>query len=275
MRAKRTDVRRLPGALAALLALWLIAGCGGPERAADALVRAGDRELTRAQLAVIAGVPAESLIVEDQWWLVEAWAERALIEQEGLRRGLEKQPDVQARLSALRSELFRSRLLSAMAPPPPADSTIERYYDERRTEFLRPVDSYLIELYWAEKKELLERFIRDQQRGDTTLLANGRVSSEGRWLADSGELNAEFERDLAATQAGRFTSPRPYEDGFRIARLVESYPAGTVLDLSAVRDEIAQRLIVEQSRKLQDSLLTQLRDRYPVTYYVEGVKRAR
>lgn len=269
-------ILRTNGALLAFgIALLIAAGCGGSRESADVLVKAGDRALTRTELAALANVPPESLIVADQWWLLEAWVERALLEQEGLRRGLDKQSDMQARLAALRAELFRSRLLAALAPPPPADSLIEQYYEARRTEFLRPTDTYLIELYWAEKKPQLDKFARDMQRGDTTLLTDGSVSSEGRWLADSGELNAEIERDLAATQPGGFTPPRPYEDGYRSARLLESYPVGTFLDLSAVKDEIRQRLIVEQSRQLQDSLLTQLRDRYAVTYYVDGAPRTR
>jgi hypothetical protein len=245
------------------VAVLLAAGCG-PKGAKDVLVRVGARDITRADLEAAAGVPADSLTTEDRVRFLETIIERKLVEQEGERRGLAHDRVIEARIAAVRSELYLSKLLAEVPSAQPSDSAIQTYYSAHQQEFLRPVDSYLLELYSSEDQAQLTRFRGRLLMGDTTMLAGGEVTSEGRWLTESGELDRDLERELSSLTPGEVTFPRPYEDGFRVARLVDVYPAGTVLDLSAVSDEIAARLLLEQSRHRQDALLQGLRQRYPV-----------
>ena len=258
---------------ARIIVAWLVAafilvnGCGRKERS-ELVARVGPRDFTTADLARVAGRPADSLSRAERWQIVNAWVERTLADLEGERRGLDKRADVTLQLKMLRADLFASLLRAETPAPPPTDQEVQVYYDAHRKEFLRPVDAYLLELYWAEHESMLALFRRQLERGDTTMVAAGDVSAEGRWLAESGELDKQFERELASLKPGEVTFPRPYEDGYRVARLLESYPAGTVLDLSVVRDEIIGRLLAAQSRARQDSLLTVWRERYPVTLFM-------
>ena len=258
---------------ARIIVAWLVAafilvnGCGRKEKS-ELVARVGPRDLTTADLARVAGRPADSLSRAERWQIVNAWVERTLADLEGERRGLDKRADVTLQLKMLRADLFASLLLAETPAPPPTDQEVQAYYDARRKEFLRPVDAYLLELYWAEHESMMALFRRQLERGDTTMVAAGDVSAEGRWLAESGELDESFERELTSLKPGEVTFPRPYEDGYRVARLLESYPAGTVLDLSVVRDEIVGRLLTAQSRARQDSLLTVWRERYPVTLFM-------
>ena len=258
---------------ARIIVAWLVAafilvnGCGRKERS-ELVARVGPRDLTTADLARVAGRPADSLSRAERWQIVNAWVERTLADLEGERRGLDKRADVTLQLKMLRADLFASLLLAETPAPPPTDQEVQVYYDAHRKEFLRPVDAYLLELYWAEHESMMALFRRQLERGDTTMVAAGDVSAEGRWLAESGELDESFERELTSLKPGEVTFPRPYEDGYRVARLLESYPAGTVLDLSVVRDEIIGRLLAAQSRARQDSLLTVWRERYPVTLFM-------
>jgi len=258
---------------ARIIVAWLVAafilvnGCGRKEKS-ELVARVGPRDLTTADLARVAGRPADSLSRAERWQIVNAWVERTLADLEGERRGLDKRADVTLQLKMLRADLFASLLLAETPAPPPTDQEVQAYYDARRKEFLRPVDAYLLELYWAEHESMMALFRRQLERGDTTMVAAGDVSAEGRWLAESGELDESFERELTSLKPGEVTFPRPYEDGYRVARLLESYPAGTVLDLSVVQGEIVGRLLAAQSRARQDSLLTVWRERYPVTLFM-------
>jgi len=253
--------------LGLLLCLLLTFGCGRKEKS-ELVARVGPRDLTTADLARVAGRPADSLSRAERWQIVNAWVERTLADLEGERRGLDKRADVTLQLKMLRADLFASLLLAETPAPPPTDQEVQAYYDAHRKEFLRPVDAYLLELYWAEHESVMAMFRGQLVRRDTSLVAAGDVSAEGRWLAESGELDESFERELTSLKPGEVTFPRPYEDGYRVARLLESYPAGTVLDLSVVRDEIVGRLLAAQSRARQDSLLTVWRERYPVTLFL-------
>jgi hypothetical protein len=247
-----------------LLGLLLTGGCARKE-SGKLVARVGPRELSVEALADLAGRPVDSLSRAERRQLVDAWVERSLADLEGERRGLEKRPAIQQQLEMLRADLFASAMLAEAPLAPPTDREVQAYYDAHRQEFLRPVDAHLLELYWAEHENTMAQFRRQLEHGDTSMVAAGDVSAEGRWLAESGELDAQFEQELSSLKPGEVTFPRPYEDGYRVARLIESYPAGTVLDLSVVRDEIVGRLTAAQSRQRQDSLLTSWRERYPVT----------
>ena len=259
--------------LTRIIVAWLVAafvlvnGCGKKE-IVEVVARVGPRNLTATDLARLAGRPADSLSKAARWQLVDAWVERTLADLEGERRGLGQRVDVKLQLEMLRADLFASLLLAEQPAPPPGDQEVQAYYDAHRKEFLRPVDAYLLELYWAEHESVMAMFRGQLVRRDTSMVTAGDVSAEGRWLAESGELDKQFERELASLKPGEVTFPRPYEDGYRVARLLESYPAGTVLDLSVVRDEIIGRLLAAQSRARQDSLLTSWRERYPVTLFM-------
>jgi hypothetical protein len=265
-RADFATARRTVG-LCLLLGLLLIFGCGKKENV-EVVARVGSRNLTATDLARLAGRPGDSLSKAERWQLVDAWVERTLADLEGERRGLDKRADVKQKLEMLRADLLASLMLAETPAPPPSDQEVQAYYDAHRKEFLRPMDAYLLELYWAEHESVMAMFRGQLVRRDTSMVAAGDVSAEGRWLAESGELDKEFERELASLKPGEVTFPRPYEDGYRVARLLESYPAGTVLDLSVVRDEIVGRLLAAQSRARQDSLLTSWRERYPVTLFM-------
>jgi hypothetical protein len=249
--------------------ILVLLGCGRESGKEDAvLAKVGAQELTRHDLAQIANMPVDSLSAAQRWQLVQAWIESQLVIAEGQRRKLDHDGEIAGKLAAVRTELYRSKLLSEMPSHPPSDSVVSAYYAVHRLEFLRPVDAFSLDLFWAEHRETIAKF-RDQfLHGDTTMLKTGDVNSEGRWLAEAGELPADLEKELASMQPGEVTFPRPYEDGFRVARLLDVFPAGKVLDLSAVRDEITERLLLEQSRARQDSLLAMLRGKYPVKIFL-------
>lgn len=232
------------------------------------LARVGGQELSRAAAAELAGRPYDSLKVIDQWRIVNAWTEQTLFQLEGERLKLDRDPQIRARMSAVQAELIRSRLLSAAPTVPLADSTIAAYYQAHRSEFLRAGDSYLLELYWSADRRELAQFAGELVHGDSSRLSSGTVSSLGKWLADRRELEPGLAAELEQLAPGGFSLPQPLDDGYRIMRLTEAYPAGTVLDLRVVKGEITDRLLVEQSHARQDSLIANLKARWPVEVYL-------
>jgi hypothetical protein len=251
--------------LSAFCVLLLFGGCTGNKGSGGAvLAKVGSHELTKSMLSALAGMPADSLSRADRVRLVNAWIERALVDLEGEHRHLNKDPGILAKLESVRSELYRSKLLAELPSEPPSDSVISAYYDAHRQEFLRPMDVYSIELYWTQTADLMSRFRLQLMNGDTSMVAAGDVTSEGKWLAEAGEMDEDLQREVSSLRPGEVTFPHPYEDGYRVVRLLDVYPAGRVIDLPAVRDEIVQRLTIEQSRHREESLMASLYKRYPV-----------
>jgi hypothetical protein len=246
----------------------LLLGCSAL-RHDDVLARVGKRELTRAAAAEIAGQPFDSLTVVEQWRVISGWTAATLFRLEGERQHLDRDPELRARLAAVEGELIRSRLMAAEPAVPIADSTIERYYAAHRSEFLRTGDSYLLDLYWSQDPRSLEQFTKALARGDSGQLRSGEVSSLGKWLADRRELEPALAAELEQLSAGAYARPQATDDGYRIMRLVETYAAGEVLDLSVVKGEIRDRLTVEQGHAREDSLVAKLKARWPVEVYLK------
>ena len=244
--------------------LVLLLSCTSHSPQDEVIARVGLRELTRGDLEIAAGVPLDSLPSAARWRFMDTWIERTLVDLEGSRQGLDKDQELNEKLAALKSELYRSHLLADKPAPPPDDSTVINFYRAHQNEFLQTSDAYLIELYWSEDISKLMEFRQQLPQGDTLLVAGNQVLTEGRWLAESGELDPDMEQELDSLKIGQLTEPRPYGDGFRSVHLLDRFAAGSVLGLDAVRDEIVSRLLVEQSRERQDKLMAELRERYPV-----------
>lgn len=235
----------------------------------DVMARVGSRKLTAKELSGIAGKSLDSIPATERWKIAEEWAEQTLIELEGKKRGLDKDEQIQAGLRELTKALYRARILSEINTAIPSDSAIEAYFKIHREEFVRAEDAYLVEMYWAEQAKELLKFCQQNQTTDSIYLDLWpEIASEGRWLAKSSELDKDIELQLSVMPRREFTTPKPYEDGFRVLRLIEAYRSGEKMSLVAVKDEIAQRLIVEQGRKRQDELMNQLKQKYQVSISV-------
>jgi hypothetical protein len=214
-------------------------------------------------------MPWDSIAQEQRWTLLHGWIERTLIEQEAATQGLDRDPKIKAKLDEVHAELLRAKLMESRAIPVPAGTEVEAYYQSHAQEFQRAVDSYLIEVFWAENPEDISKLSLALTRGDSSLIESGEVQAEGRWLAGANELDNETVVELAGLRSGEFGQPRIAEEQYRIIRLIEFYPAGTQLSLSAVEDEIKMRIMIEKSRERDDALMNDLRSSYPVSIYME------
>lgn len=243
-----------------LVLLLVFAGCSRSVKPEVGLAKVGTEWLTPEMMASLAGKPYDSLAASERWLIADQWMEERLFDLEGDRRGLDKNAEVQDRLASLRGALYRSHLLREEPSFVPTDSTITAYYAEHKSEFLRTADSYLIELYWGEKSESVEAIRTDLGRGDTTRLRSLAITAEGKWLAEHMELESAVAQELSKLKNGQVTNVRPADDGFRVLRLLESYPAGTVLDLRVVRDEIIARMLVERNHGRHDSVVAALKN---------------
>ncbi|MBK6765303.1 MAG: peptidyl-prolyl cis-trans isomerase [bacterium] len=250
--------------------LLLLAGCATDAQRKDVVAEVGTRRLTRAEFEYWAGAPYDSLTAEQRVPAFSEWTELAMIEQEAEATGLHNDPHVERQVRKTLMKYYRSVLLARQAQPEITDSLITEYYNTHQSEFRRPVDSYLIEGFWSESEDSLKHFRRALERADTSELRSGFVIWEGKWLAQASELEPALQASLRAIKAGGLTPVLPFGEGYRLMRLHEVYPEGTQLSLDAVRQEIREQLLVEQSQRRQERWLTDLRSRYQPRIVNEG-----
>lgn len=247
--------------LALAFALTLIIGCGEQDKS-DVIAEAGERRLTRAEFQANTGLNYDNLSAEERLPLLTEWIDMVVIEQEIARSGLRNDPMVLNQERNLLAQYYRAILLSRQAAPEMTDSLITEYYSAHLVEFKRPTDSYLIESFWCESEDSLNAFCRALQKADTANLKSGIVIWEGKWLASTDDLEPPLLYGLRAIQPGELTQVLPFGEGYRLVRLHEVYPKGAQLGLDAVRGEIRERLLTEQSQRRQERWENELRGRY-------------
>lgn len=233
----------------------------------DIVATVGPRVLTRKMITERAGVPFDSLTLEARHEMARGWVEETLLLLEAERRGLSRDRSIEKKLNELRSDLLRARLLHDLQPAEAIrDSVIAQYYEAHQTEFVRAQEEYEIELYWAPDLVTAELFRRAAQKDiEQAEMAYPNVTMEGIWRASARDLAPDEASQLAALDSGKLTEPRIADDGYRLMRLRSRRSAGEPVLLEDVRNEIRERLMMEDSRIAMETLLSGLRRKYTVT----------
>ncbi len=247
--------------LVAVFVLLMAIGCGKQETA-DVIAEAGNRKLTREEFHKLTGQVFDSLSADERLSKLSEWLDLAMIEQEIASSGVRDEPELAAQERSILAEFYRAILLSRQPVPVITDSLITDYYKSHQLEFKRPSDSYLIESFYCESDDSLKAFRRALERADTSRLKSGFVIWEGKWLAAAAELEPPLLIGVRATPAGGLTQVLPFGEGYRLIRVDEIYPEGSQLSLEAVRGEVRERLLTEQSQRRQERWENDLRNRY-------------
>lgn len=253
-------------ALAILLACLAFSGCSRIS-SKDIAATVGDRVLTRKMIAERAGMPFDSLSPDSRHEIVRGWVEENLMLLEAERRGFSKDPAIERKLSELRAELLRARLLKELQPKEYVnDSLIVQYYTAHQREFVRAQEEYEVELYWSPDLVTAELFrraaLKDIEQAEMTY---PNVTMEGIWRAAARDLAPDEASQLAVMDTGKLTEPRITDDGYRLMRLRSRKSAGEPKPLEEVQPEIRERLMMETSRTNMETLLSELQRRYRVT----------
>jgi hypothetical protein len=168
--------------LLALLGLVMLAGCGGDEDSAPAVVRAGSQTLQMDELKALAG-SADLDVVARQW------AEEQIIGEMGLEHAGGSDPDIERQVQQIRSRLYAHKmeesLLSERLDTTVSDTLISTYYHQHPEEFR--LDDYLVNVLFA-------RFARSDDQA--------RKFEQFFWMSDSVSL--EKAADAAKMFAEQF-----------------------------------------------------------------------
>lgn len=244
-----------------IVLVWALSGCAKSDNS-GIVAEVGDRRLTRAEFEYWAGAPYDNLTAEERVPVLSDWIELSMIEQEVEASGLRNEPKTEQQVRTMLMKYYRAILLARQPQPVITDTLIAEYFATHQAEFRRPTDSYMIEGFWCESEDSLKAFRRALERADTAGLRSGFVIWEGKWLAQASELELPLLASVRTIQPGGLTPVLPFGEGYRLVRLHEVYPEGTQLSLDAVRKEIRERLLLEQSQRRQERWLNDLRSRY-------------
>lgn len=269
-------------ALCALAALAACSDAPPPDAPGGGAVvaRVGPATLTEGDLADALGdVPASLDSVTAREQVVEQWVQRELLVQEARRQGLDQTPRVRRRLAEAERAALELAALDAyfdQAPAEPTEDELKAYYDRHR-EALALREPYV---------RLRHLRLRDPSRAEDArasfqravgsavpdslfaLVAEeyaddpeGAVAFASEYVSESqiGALDDVLAERVAALPAGAQIAVVPVGGVVHVVQVVDRVPEGTVPPFRLVRDELAERVGVQQRRDAEARLLQQLR----------------
>ena len=267
--------------LVGLVGLLVVSACTSDEPPESYVARVGDHYLRQEQLERrLQGLPPALDSSQARQQVIDQWVTRTLLLQEAQRLNLENDPEVRRQLEQQR----RSTLVTAMtnrlheaADVSPTEDEIRTYFEQHR-EQLRLREPYVRIRYLSTTQIDSVRTVR------TMLRSMDPATRDTAWSRLVRRFAADPDRALTLSEkfmpAGRLPSLLPYsadqvsslQDGtlapivearerYHLIELVERVPEGSAPRLAWVRDEIQQRLKIENRKQMYAREVQRLRNR--------------
>jgi hypothetical protein len=274
---------RLHRILAALLAIVLCAGCGRKEPQEPAVARVGLAVLTSADLAAM----------KDSLWhspravreYVNSWVASELLYQEAIRRGLAESDDLQRRLELLRRRMAVQALLdqifAAADTTSVSDDAVAAVYASQGTAFLLKEDVANVSFALFADRDPANTFRSRILRGtswEEAVAATQRDSVSRTQLLQVATRQYFTRTNLYPEELWKLARTLTRDEvsfvvkteaGFYVLAVHSFRREGEMPDLEYIKNDIHDRLLLEQRRLNYERLLASLRGTTPVEIHFE------
>jgi hypothetical protein len=261
---------------AMVMAAALLAGCKSNQKSAPALTGPvladvnGDK-LTVPELDSLS--PEGFEITRDNLpKILDKWVSNTLMYQEAVRRGIEKEPQVQAHLKRLERDYLVNELLDRLTSNVKiGQDAAMQYYNLHKAEFSYEVkiqrivmsDSLMAAQTLAELKAGADFTKLAKERSQDVALEPG---TESRYFARNiGDPRMGGDPAIAEAiftlEPGQISNVIPSQEGFQIIKLIDKKKVKADVSFAEARDEIEAILSYRRSQAVVDSALTALREK--------------
>jgi len=259
-----------------LAAAVFLAGCGssqksGPALSGPVLVSVNGDKLTTPELDSLSPQGFE-VTRENLPKILDKWVSNTLMYQEALRRGLEKEPQIQAHLKRLERDYLVNELLDRITTNVKVGQDQQmQYFNQHKDEFSYEVKIARIVL--ADSLVAAQTLTELKAGADFTKLAKERsqdvaleAGAESRYFARNiGDPRMGGDPAVAeaifALSAGQLSDVVPSQEGYQIIKLVDKKKVKADATFAEARDEIEAILSYRRSQAVVDSVLTSLREK--------------
>ena len=256
------------------------------------LVTAGTATLTQSEFdTIIATMPPQLKAMLDaqpelKTEMLTKWADFAILAQEAEAKGFAEKATAQRKIKEIRDRVMVQELIeSQMAQTTVSDEEVATYYSTHKEAFTTPervkAQHILVHVKDFNNKDEVtaakakiaelkakinagESFaILAQRYSDDTLskVKGGDVGSFPR-----GEMVPPFEDFAFAGQVGDISDRIKTKYGFHIIKITDKTPAG-LSPLEREKEGIRIQLIDEKNQARVETLLTELKKKYPITIH--------
>jgi peptidyl-prolyl cis-trans isomerase C len=259
-----------------LAAAVFLAGCGNSQKSVPALsgpvlVSVNGDKLTAPELDSLSPDGFE-VTRENLPKILDKWVSNTLMYQEALRRGMEKEPQIQAHLKRLERDYLVNELLDRITTNIKVGQDQEmQYFNQHKDEFSYEVK--ISRIVMADSLMAAQTLTELKAGGDFAKLAKERsqdvaleAGAESRYFARNvGDPRMGGDPAVAeaifALSVGQVSDVVPSQEGFQIIKLVDKKKVKADVTFPEVKDEIEAILSYRRSQAVVDSVLTALREK--------------
>jgi parvulin-like peptidyl-prolyl isomerase len=259
--------------MAAFAALAALGGCDQstkPTAGSPTVASVNNERLTKNELDSLAptGFVFDSKTLPR---VLDKWVANTLMYQEAVRRGIDREPAVQAQLKRLRNDYLVNELLDRLTKTVTVgQDQIFEYYSQHKDEFTYEVK--IVRIILSDSLAAVQTLRELQAGADFRRLAAERSQD---LLLEGGQESKYFARGVGdprmggdpaveeaifSLQPGQMTDVISSQEGFQIIRLVDRKKTRPDVSLAEARDYITAILQYRQSQALVDSVLKSLRE---------------
>lgn len=252
-----------------------LAGCGEPKSTpalgGPVLVSVNGDKLTVPELDSLS--PEGFEISRDNLpRILDKWVSNTLMYQEAVRRGIEKEPPVQAHLKRLEHDYLVNELLERLTSSVKVGpDQLMQYFNQHKDEFSYEVK--ITRIVTADSLMAAQALAEIKTGGDFTKVA--KAWSQDLTLA-AGQESRYFARNVGdprmggdpavaeaifALSPGQVSDVVPSQEGYQIIKLVDKKKVKADATFAEVKDEIDAILSYRRSQAVVDSVLSALREK--------------
>lgn len=255
-----------------LLNLFLAGRCSNAQQEGQVLAEVNGAKLTYEFL--IDQFPQEyhSSITKDQLAkAVEAWIETELIYQEAVKQGIDKDKRVKNIIEQKRKDIIAARFidLSVTQDDAAAGTNVDSVYEANRDLFTAQEQMYRLSHIVLSTKGGADAIYKRLVGGDDFGMLVQDYSEDEQSRRNNGEIGLLTESGLEpnlieafkVVNEGGYSRPIQSQSGYyHIFWVREKIPAGTLLKLEDIREEILESIMAEKQQAAYDELLGKLMD---------------
>lgn len=255
---------------AVVLSLLVVVGCPSKPKG-KVLAVVNNEVLTKEELDEL--VP-EGFTIDEQNLpgILDKWVSNALLYQEALRRGLDKDPEIKKALERLKRDYLVNEVLQKLvAASTVSQAEMMQYYNAHKDEFCYEVkmmrivlsDSLQAEKTLAEIRAGADFKKLAKERSQDILLEGGQESKYFSRGVGDPRMGGDptLEEAIFALEPGQVSDVIPTQEGYQIVKLVDKKKVKENVSFAEVKDYIQAVLTYRKNQQSVNRLLTSLREK--------------
>jgi parvulin-like peptidyl-prolyl isomerase len=279
---KNSRINAVFGLLAAFAAmsLLLLTGCRDKAPPPVVLAQVDQVKLTLGELRESFPAEYEKVLPREQYLdVIQRWIDDEAVHQQALKRKIDQDPQFLRKLERLRRRMiieeFLAREIAAGSGIEPDEGSMERYYENHKSEFLRKTPEYKYQqIRLGTLREALA--VRSKVNGGNFEAVAAKYSLDSNLDLSSLPYRKPTEiptclHDVLNASVGWLSGPVSCPDGVYLIKLQDRIAAGTALPFSEVREAISSQLVMQHKGRMRETKIRQYKEGVTISLNVDQI----